>query len=255
LKGKKFLGVPVSLIIITTAIMLACSAAVAAFLWNQSVPSTVKILGSDVLAYSDEACTQPLTALTFPDIRAGQTTTPVSFWIKNTGDDTVYCAMAQSGLDAQLTLNQNGNSVPADPAWLKLATGSEVIPGYWQATATTTTLAIAINASASTIELANTTGFNGSGMIKIDSELINYTGKVNNSLNGCSRGQEGTTAVSHSVGAPVTLMQWVPPTTGNLYNLAPAGKLQVTLTVTAGASIPRSSKSWQTILEAKDTAY
>ena len=69
-----------------------------------------------------------------------------------------------------------------------------------------TTLNGAINNSVTTITLTSTTGFPTSGSIKIDSEIISYTGKSGNDLTGCTRGSQSTTPASHLNGASVTAL-------------------------------------------------
>ena len=53
------------------------------------------------------------------------------------------------------------------------------------------------------ITLASTTGFPTSGVIKVDSELISYTGISSNDLTGISRAANGTSTAAHSNGAGV----------------------------------------------------
>jgi len=76
--------------------------------------------------------------------------------------------------------------------------------GRWGgATGVTTTLNGAIDAVVTTITLTSTTGFPTTGFIKIDNELISYTGISTNDLTGCTRGINGTTAAVHSNGVGV----------------------------------------------------
>jgi len=60
-----------------------------------------------------------------------------------------------------------------------------------------TTLNGAINNSVTSIVLTSATGFPATGSIFIDSECITYTGISTNTLTGCTRGTNGTTAASH----------------------------------------------------------
>ena len=53
------------------------------------------------------------------------------------------------------------------------------------------------------ITLTDTTGFSSSGKIKVDSELITYTGITGNDLTGITRGTNGTATAAHSNGATV----------------------------------------------------
>ena len=73
------------------------------------------------------------------------------------------------------------------------------------------TISSDITASATTITIADSTGFPIAGKILIDSEVISYTSITNNTLNGCTRGASkvvigtstSTTAATHSSGAAV----------------------------------------------------
>ena len=70
-----------------------------------------------------------------------------------------------------------------------------------------TTTAEALDASEEEIDLVSGTDFKTAGTIKIDSELITYTGKNSNQLTGCSRGNAnglGTSSATHDSGAVVT---------------------------------------------------
>jgi len=60
-----------------------------------------------------------------------------------------------------------------------------------------TTLNGAIDSSVTSIILTSATGFPATGSIFIDSECITYTGISTNTLTGCTRGTNGTTAASH----------------------------------------------------------
>ena len=65
-------------------------------------------------------------------------------------------------------------------------------------------LGTAINSSVTTIALDNASTYPVPGTIQIDSEKITYTAKDGNTLMGCVRGAEGTTAASHEQYAPVS---------------------------------------------------
>lgn len=70
--------------------------------------------------------------------------------------------------------------------------------------AQTTTLNGALSASATTITVASTTGFEDSGRIIIDSEIISYTNKTSTTFRGCVRGLEESTAATHTDTTTVT---------------------------------------------------
>ena len=62
-----------------------------------------------------------------------------------------------------------------------------------------------INSSITTITLVDASSYPRAGTIHIDSEQITYTGVTNNTLTGCVRGVNGTTAASHTAFTPVTM--------------------------------------------------
>jgi len=60
-----------------------------------------------------------------------------------------------------------------------------------------------LSAADTTITLTSATNFASAGYIKIDDEIIQYTGKSGNDLTGCTRGSDGTTAATHEDGSVV----------------------------------------------------
>jgi hypothetical protein len=66
------------------------------------------------------------------------------------------------------------------------------------------TLSAGISIIEDIIPLTSSTGFPESGRIKIDSEIITYASVSGNNLIGCSRGQNGTTAATHTSSTAVT---------------------------------------------------
>ena len=81
--------------------------------------------------------------------------------------------------------------------------GSGTWGGVIIGTATTTT-AEAVDISETSIDLVSAASFTTSGSIIIDSEIITYSGKSTNTLTGCVRGADGSTAATHILGATVT---------------------------------------------------
>jgi hypothetical protein len=67
----------------------------------------------------------------------------------------------------------------------------------------TTTLAEALDASETEIDLTSSTGFDSTGTIFIENEEITYTGISTNTLTGCTRGANSTTAATHDNGTSV----------------------------------------------------
>jgi len=66
------------------------------------------------------------------------------------------------------------------------------------------TLASNVNNNVTTIPLSSTAGLPATGYVTIGSETINYTNTTSTQLLNCLRGQNGTTATSHTAGATVT---------------------------------------------------
>jgi hypothetical protein len=69
----------------------------------------------------------------------------------------------------------------------------------------TSYLATSIDSSITTIALVDAATYPLSGTVTIDSEQITYANIVNNTLTGCVRGANGTTAVSHTQYTVVSL--------------------------------------------------
>jgi hypothetical protein len=72
-----------------------------------------------------------------------------------------------------------------------------------QTSAIGTTLNGGITATATTITLTSVVGLATSGFVLIDNETIQYSYISGNVLSNCFRGQNGTTAASHSTAAAV----------------------------------------------------
>ena len=70
---------------------------------------------------------------------------------------------------------------------------------------TNTTLSSAVAVADVTIPMTSVTNYNNTGVVKIDSELIYYSGISGNNLIGCIRGFGSTTAASHANGSTVAI--------------------------------------------------
>ena len=77
-------------------------------------------------------------------------------------------------------------------------------PSDGNADGITATLSSAITDAVTTIPLSSVLNMNSSGKVRINSEVITYTGISGNSLTGATRGADGTTAASHAQGDTVT---------------------------------------------------
>jgi hypothetical protein len=92
----------------------------------------------------------------------------------------------------------------------------------------TNTISAALSAVATTIPLNSVTGFATFGSITIGSETIYYDGISGNSLKNALRGQNGTTAATHSLGATVTQSQYIIGSQGGAPSLsAPYGSVKL----------------------------
>lgn len=110
--------------------------------------------------------------------------------------------------------NKNAQGRPIQ-VWINRQSGATSATGL--------TLDGTINDAVTTITLSSTDGLSAVGYIKLDSEIISYTGKTATTLTGCLRGQAGTTAAGHTHGAAVTvpflpnINVWPSPDQSNYY--------------------------------------
>jgi hypothetical protein len=74
---------------------------------------------------------------------------------------------------------------------------------YIAANDKSTALTVAATNSDTTINVGSTTGFPATGLLSIDNEIIAYTGLTPTTFTGLTRGQDGTSAASHLLGASV----------------------------------------------------
>jgi len=110
-----------------------------------------------------------------------------------------------------------------------------------------TTLNGDITNSATTITLTDASSFNSSGKIKINKEIIAYTGKSSNDLTGCTRGQNLTTAAAHTSGDTVNqVVETISGLThleGQTVSILADGATHPTKTVSSGAiGLDRAAK-------------
>jgi hypothetical protein len=63
-----------------------------------------------------------------------------------------------------------------------------------------TTLSSGVNSSVTTLPVVSTSGFRSVGVVRINNEIISYTGKTSTSFTGCTRGDLGTSNASHNSG-------------------------------------------------------
>ena len=101
------------------------------------------------------------------------------------------------GTHLKYYINEGGGYNDINPIRLTTAAGDVTF------TASSNQLGADVAIDASVIVLASTSGFPNSGRIKIDNEIITYSGISGNDLTGCVRGQNSTTAATHTSGTVV----------------------------------------------------
>jgi len=99
---------------------------------------------------------------------------------------------------ATFTSTNGSATVTVNKASHNLIAGTYITLSSVTVPGATTTLNGAINDSVTTITLTDASSFSTSGSIRIEDEIITYSGKSSNDLTGCTRGTNGTTAVAHA---------------------------------------------------------
>lgn len=110
--------------------------------------------------------------------------------------------------------NKNATGRPIQ-VWINRQTG---------ATATSSiTLNETLTATDTTITLSTTVSLASAGYIKIDSEIINYSGTTSTNIQNCVRGQANTTAATHTTGTAISVVNlpsinvWPTPDSSQTY--------------------------------------
>jgi hypothetical protein len=79
----------------------------------------------------------------------------------------------------------------------------DITPLRYNTNATSTT-AEALDDIETEIDIVSSIGFKQDGVVKIDDEIITYTGISTNTLTGCTRGTNSTSAVAHDISSIIT---------------------------------------------------
>lgn len=95
------------------------------------------------------------------------------------------------------------------------------------ATVANTTLLGALNASATTINVATTASLTAAGSVLVDSEIISYTGKTATTLTGCVRGTAGSTAAAHAASTGVIQYSTVTINVGSAATFTATGTIAI----------------------------
>ena len=75
--------------------------------------------------------------------------------------------------------------------------------------AASTTLSAPCNATDTTLNVISTAALQPTGIVVLEQEYIQYTGKTGTTITGCTRGKHGTTAVPHYLGDKVYQGAWL----------------------------------------------
>jgi len=86
-----------------------------------------------------------------------------------------------------------------------------------------TTLAEELDNSETEIDLTSATGFPNSGTVQVDSEQISYTGISTNTLTGCTRAANSTSAVTHTNSTAIGMLIAL----SGSYNYLSAGPISI----------------------------
>ncbi len=107
--SKKLLGIPIALVLALAVVGVA--AAAGTLVYTLSIPSSVEVVNPPppppppptytIALYSDEGCTQEVTAIEWGQVTNG---TPVtkSYYVKNTGNQPVTITTVTEGLDGAI---------------------------------------------------------------------------------------------------------------------------------------------------------
>lgn len=95
----------------------------------------------------------------------------------------------------------------------------------------------ALTAAATTIPVTSTAGYQSSGRIMLDRELINYSGVTATSFLGAIRGVDGTTAAAHNATTPAGQYQCNLTSTGGVPSLTPPANTSGVRTLTEGVQL------------------
>jgi hypothetical protein len=105
--------------------------------------------------------------------------------------------LATAITSATFTSTSSSNIVTVNKTSHSLGVGEYITLSSVTVPGQTTTLNGAITDSDTTITLTSASGFSAAGTVRIENELITYTGISTNDLTGCTRGTNSTTAVAH----------------------------------------------------------
>jgi hypothetical protein len=115
------------------------------------------------------------------------------------------CVHVENESDNFVATGNSFRNVGGGIAYYSLSSGANISNNvmFGRHDRSESTLDSALTSSATTIPLSDASGFPTSGTIKIDAEIITYTGKSTNNLTGATRGASSTTAAAHANNAVV----------------------------------------------------
>src|SRR5581483_2001392 len=163
-----------------------------------------------------------------------------SFNAMNQSSSSQAFYLAEAGIEKALYQLNTGMGCSALSVTDNLGSGSFTNTGtqYNPNPLTTLSAALPNSTATTTIQVVNNANYASHGMIQVDSELINYTGKSGaTQLTGARRGVNGTTVAAHAIGATVLQGECLIRSIGTVANPIPGiGATQRVIEVTKVAS-------------------
>lgn len=240
---RKWLGVPLAIIVAIIAVSMVAGGTLAQWMFNKTTTGHVSVSGSDVELFSDAGCTTSianngaLSAFILNRDLDSPVSNNVVIYLKNRGNTNLRPNISVAGLTTGMTLNETTSGVIGSvPVALMpivftpsgLANGTEVANPLSGDSADIP--AIVLDTIPATLPQA--------GYFKLDNEICSYNGWTGTTLRNIKRGQMGTVPVLHN--QPLTFI-W--GTDGGNSVLAPNAVRTITLNISALPTIALNATS------------
>lgn len=203
---KRFLGIPIAVIIAIAIIATLGTLAGAAWAYTRTQGSTVTIeaaKNSGIDIFTDAAATIPLsvgTVLNFGSLASwnGQpaVSSPINFYLKNTGQDTVFPVLSVTGLATGVTLNEATFGLIGTNTKLYVQGQANI----WTPNGLNGTIG-ALGTAVQTDFTINAAFVVGDYVKIANAEIVKITASLGGSNWTIQRAQGGTTAVAWAAGA------------------------------------------------------
>lgn len=241
---RKWLGIPMPIVVPILALLVAGSGALAAVMLTQEVPARVGIIVPWMMSvWEEEACETPLVELDFGDIAADTDTDVLTFWLKNDGDNDFYIAMSQVGLaGTHVALGWDGVEGICPPDGFIFPVGIGWVD-------TGQTVKDQIEPSNTEWDVVDGSVFLDGDIIRLGEEIMLLVSVSGNHLTA-ERGYQGTTPATHTVGTPYYLLEGEPQTP-----LASDASMPIALYLSADSDAERGEVIFTVIVNASDLPY